>query len=56
MAANTRNKYPADKAGTKYGEFKNTKRFPAGKTRTERDTKQSSSSGADQTAGKTKQA
>jgi len=56
MAANTRNKYPADKSGTKYAEFKNTKRFPVSKTRAERDTKQSSSGGADQTAGTTKQA
>ncbi len=31
MAANTKNKYPADKAGTKYSEFRNTKRTPPGK-------------------------
>lgn len=35
MAINTKNKYPADKAGTKYSEFKNTKRTPPGKSRTE---------------------
>ena len=33
MAVNTKNKYPADKTGTKYSEFKNTKRTPPGKTR-----------------------
>lgn len=32
MAANTKNKYPADKTGTKYSEFRNTKRTPPGKT------------------------
>lgn len=51
MAVNTKNKYPADKAGTKYSEFKNTKRVAPGKVRSERDAKQSS--GADRTAGKT---
>lgn len=35
MAANTKNKYPADKSGTKYSEFRNTKRTPPGKTRTD---------------------
>lgn len=34
MAANSRNKFPADKSGTKYSEFKNTKRTSPGKTRT----------------------
>lgn len=38
MAINTKNKYPADKTGTKYSEFKNTKRTPPGKTRSERHT------------------
>ena len=52
MAANTKNKYPAEKAGTKYSEFKNTKRTPPGKARTERDTKQTASQ-TEQTAGKT---
>lgn len=41
MAKNLKNKYPADKAGTKYSEFKNTKRIAPGKTRTE-PTKQAS--------------
>ncbi|HEY0846399.1 MAG TPA: hypothetical protein VGE12_13605 [Noviherbaspirillum sp.] len=50
MAANTKNKYPAEKAGTKYSEFKNTKRTPPGKSRAERE-KQSGGTG--QTAGKT---
>lgn len=49
MAANTKNKYPADKAGTKYSEFKNTKRTAPGKVH--RETKQSGT--ADRTAGKT---
>ena len=51
MAANTKNKYPADKTGTKYSEFRNTKRTPPGKSRTEREGRQSV--GAGQTAGKT---
>jgi hypothetical protein len=38
MAINTKNKYPADKTGTKYSEFRNTKRTPPGKARTERHT------------------
>lgn len=50
MAINSKNKYPAEKAGTKYSEFKNTKRTPPGKVRTERDTK---SGGSERTAGKT---
>lgn len=49
MAINKKNKYPADKAGTKYSEFKNTKRTPPGKVRTE---SKQSGDGADQTAGK----
>jgi hypothetical protein len=52
MAINTKNKYPADKAGTKYSEFKNTKRTPPGKIRAEKHTKQAGT-GTDQTAGKT---
>jgi hypothetical protein len=52
MAVNTKNKYPADKAGTKYSEFKNTKRTPPGKATLERGTKHSGS-GTGQTAGKT---
>lgn len=51
MAANTKNKYPADKGGTKYSEFRNTKRTPPGKPKTDKDVKQSGS--AEQTAGKT---
>lgn len=52
MAINTRNKYPADKTGTKYSEFRNTKRTAPGKTRTERTARQSGG-GSDETAGKT---
>lgn len=44
MAINTKNKYPADKTGTKYSEFRNTKRTPPGKSRTEGSGKQSGSS------------
>jgi hypothetical protein len=47
MAKNTKNKYPADKTGTKYSDFKNTKRTPPGKSRS------SQSSGSDQSSGKT---
>ena len=43
MAKTPNNKFPADKTGTKYSEFKNTKRIQAGKTKSE---KQSSSSGS----------
>lgn len=53
MAANLKNKYPADKAGTKYSEFRNTKRISTGKVlNKDKDAKQSGSS-ADQAAGKT---
>lgn len=52
MAINSKNKYPADKSGTKYSEFKNTKRTSPSKTRLEKDTRQSSS-GAQQASGKT---
>lgn len=41
MAKNVKNKYPADKTGTKYSEFRNTKRTPPGKPRVEKDSKQS---------------
>lgn len=51
MAKNTKNKYPAEKAGTKYSEFKNTKRTPPNKSRAG-EAKQSSGS-AEQTAAKT---
>ena len=45
MAAHTKNKYPADKTGTKYSEFRNTKRTPPGKSRTEKEAKQTASTG-----------
>ena len=51
MSINTRNKYPADKTGTKYSEFKNTKRTPPGKARTERHTGNTGNTGQD--GGKT---
>ena len=47
MAKNSTNKYPADKTGTKYSEFRNTKRIPPGKTRTERSGKQSGGTGSE---------
>lgn len=40
MAKTAKNKYPADKSGTKYSEFKNTKRVPPGKVRTEKEPRQ----------------
>lgn len=51
MASNTKNKYPADKGGSKYSEFKNTKRVAPGKTRADKDAKQAADN-ADQ-SGKT---
>lgn len=33
MARNPKNKFPADRSGTKYNEFRNTKRIPAGKVK-----------------------
>lgn len=50
MAANTKNKYPADKTGSKYSEFRNTKRIPPGKSRTEGSGKQSGGGSQNQTA------
>lgn len=44
MAINTKNKYPADKSGTKYSEFRNTKRTAPGKKRTDKEAKQSNAS------------
>lgn len=41
MAKTAKNKYPADKAGTKYSEFKNTKRVAPGKVKAEKEAKQS---------------
>lgn len=43
MAANTKNKYPADKTGSKYSEFRNTKRTSPSKTKADKDAKQSTS-------------
>ena len=40
MAKNVKNKYPADKTGSKYSEFRNTKRVAASKASSEKDTKQ----------------
>lgn len=53
MAKTSNNKYPADKTGTKYSEFKNTKRIPPGKTRLERPGKQQPNGGTEQAAVKT---
>lgn len=49
MAANTKNKYPADKTGTKYSEFRNTKRTAPGKSRMEGNVKQSGGGNQNQT-------
>jgi hypothetical protein len=51
MAKTPNNKFPADKTGTKYSEFKNTKRIQAGKSPSG---KQSGTSGtaSDQNAAK----
>jgi hypothetical protein len=40
MAKTARNKYPADKTGTKYSEFRNTKRVAPGKVKAEKEAKQ----------------
>jgi hypothetical protein len=56
MAKNLKNKYPADKTGTKYSEFRNTKRIAPGKTRTEQAKQQASTVAAgntEQAANKT---
>lgn len=53
MAANTKNKYPADKTGTKYSEFRNTKRIPPGKVRATEGSAKQSSGGSGHTSGKT---
>jgi|GEM_PF-2789364 len=39
MAKTAKNKYPADKTGTRYSEFKNTKRVAPGKVRAEKETR-----------------
>jgi hypothetical protein len=52
MAANSKNKYPADKTGTKYSEFRNTKRTAPGKSRTEGEAKQAGG-GTSRTSRKT---
>ena len=53
MAGATRNKFLADKSGTKYSEFRNTKRISTGKIRTEKEVKQPE---VKQAAGSTEQA
>jgi len=56
MAKNLKNKYPADKTGTKYSEFRNTKRIAPGKTRSEQAKQQASTvsaGNAEQTGSKT---
>lgn len=46
MASNTKNKYPADKSGSKYAEFRNTRRVSAGKVTTKPTEKEAKSGGA----------
>jgi hypothetical protein len=53
MAINTKNKYPADKTGTKYSEFRNTKRTPPGKSRSTEGSAKQSGGVTNQAAGKT---
>ena len=53
MAVNTKNKYPADKTGTRYSEFRNTKRTPPGKVRTTEGSAKQSGGSSGQTPGKT---
>jgi hypothetical protein len=50
MAKTPKNKYPADKTGTKYSEFRNTKRVAPGKVQAEKNPKPAS--GNDQAEGK----
>jgi hypothetical protein len=40
MAKSANNKFPTDKAGTKYSEFRNTKRVASGKVKSDKDAKQ----------------
>lgn len=40
MAKTVKNKYPADKSGTRYSEFRNTKRVPPGKVRADKEPRQ----------------
>lgn len=56
MAKNLKNKYPADKTGTKYSEFRNTKRIAPGKTRTEQAKQQASQQASNVSAGNAEQA
>ncbi len=44
--ATVKNKYPADKSGTKYSEFKNTKRVAPGKVRAEKEAKEAKAGAA----------
>lgn len=51
MAANTKNKFPADKSGTKYADFRNTRRFSSqSKTKTGTESRQPATS--EQTTGR----
>lgn len=51
MAKNAKNKYPADKTGTKYSEFRNTKRVAPGKVKAEKEAKVAKQGGIEQTEG-----
>lgn len=46
MAKNAKNKFPADKSGTKYSEFRNTKRVAPGKVKAEKEARQQSAAAA----------
>jgi hypothetical protein len=47
MAKTAKNKYPTDKTGTKYSEFRNTKRIAPGKVKAEKEAKQSAENQTD---------
>jgi len=49
---NPKNKFPADKTGTKYSEFRNTKRIAPGKVKAEKEAKQSASTATEQAENK----
>jgi hypothetical protein len=53
MANNSKNKYPADKAGTQFDGFRNTKRTPPAKARVEPVSKESGGGAEQKTANKT---
>lgn len=51
MAKNAKNKFPADKSGSKYSEFRNTKRVAPGKVKAEKEAKVAKQASSEQSAG-----